>query len=918
MKEDLKAVLATPCQDPLFLTSVFLRVLNSSKDQEIVELLDLKKEAELSFLSDISGLQDSLLFRFKRRAFLVAKYLVDEKGELEKSRLAYVITLLTKKGNIAYPGGTSDASMSLHLLSVLQKFQKDPSLYQLIRKFKVPLCHHFAEDLIKDSLGGIEGAALSDTDVRVSVLAACLTSLRQSVGSCFATAPAILIQTEQLENLLKDLYELLTSGKLKRTFGGVEFSVPLSPSSGGGDLLRQVDFSREDLMKSPGLLAAFQAAELSLEAAIKSLSQKKEKMRILDFIHEALLSYYALKEADIALYKKVQKALAHSQGTTGGVIGYLSKEKTKALEAMEKKEKIIQTVFKAFVDHPLLKAWEFTLASFSEIKMEFSRWNLYQSLGLHHEEAGGIGEVIYQSLQRKLEDSNKQVAEFQAEYEIAFDQLRATESLLKRASGESEARRLQIEHSARLHHMQACLDRRDQCYKEASWCASFFPFLIKEYDKKFQEYFQEIYDADMHEVQVGQYEDSPAGFRLVYKHGRSNASLWSMIYTAEQYVEVLTEFFLSIESQIGAELEGEEATTVLSSVTTAVVSHIQTEAFLRSAISRMSKAHGNQIEKKPWAYTSGGTMTTLLKTYYKREAEITEEARWVESETDLLVFILDVLKKIPLPLEDKIVQNRMGLLMYSPSHAFILYPYFSLLQKGWQENTFTYSWVRDQVILPRKQFYSSISLSLPEQVFLLEELGKKFPFIASRLKSVAYLEGVSVKDLRGQIINSLAGNFADQVDSFLYEMLPLTFTKEWKYIMAKLLDDFNQVEVSRLLELFPDPESFFIGAKRMQEIAKAMILILQDTVAFSFDLHEYIAKKAEVIFLAPPEPLFFADTNWTGYYFAFLVNPGTGELELWRIDRAGVQGVPMSTWKHWLNGEDRSAWHICLSPSEYA
>jgi len=41
------------------------------------------------------------------------------------------------------------------------------------------------------------------------------------------------------------------------------------------------------------------------------------------------------------------------------------------------------------------------------------------------------------------------------------------------------------------------------------------------------------------------------------------------------------------------------------------------------------------FEKKPWAYTSGGTLPTLLKTYFRREGTFSEETRWVESPQDL-------------------------------------------------------------------------------------------------------------------------------------------------------------------------------------------------------------------------------------------------------------------------------------------
>ena len=35
------------------------------------------------------------------------------------------------------------------------------------------------------------------------------------------------------------------------------------------------------------------------------------------------------------------------------------------------------------------------------------------------------------------------------------------------------------------------------------------------------------------------------------------------------------------------------------------------------------------MPKKPWAYTSGGTLQTLLRTYYRRDRDFTEETKRV-------------------------------------------------------------------------------------------------------------------------------------------------------------------------------------------------------------------------------------------------------------------------------------------------
>ncbi len=60
---------------------------------------------------------------------------------------------------------------------------------------------------------------LTDRHVICAILSALLCPLRQSVGSCFATAPAILVHEEQLELFLDDMQQLLYKGHSDSCFG---------------------------------------------------------------------------------------------------------------------------------------------------------------------------------------------------------------------------------------------------------------------------------------------------------------------------------------------------------------------------------------------------------------------------------------------------------------------------------------------------------------------------------------------------------------------------------------------------------------------------------------------------------------------------------------------------------------------------
>jgi hypothetical protein len=87
---------------------------------------------------------------------------------------------------------------------------------------------------------------------------------------------------------------------------------------------------------------------------------------------------------------------------------------------------------------------------------------------------------------------------------------------------------------------------------------------------------------------------------------------------------------------------------------------------------------------------------------------------------------------------------------------------------------------------------------------------------------------------------------------------------------------------------------------------------------FRYDYHQQIAQAAQKLGYAMPEPIIFADSNWVKDLFGFVINPGNGKLELWRMDVIGGEGVPMADWKQWLNGSKQEPqWGIYTRPYEY-
>lgn len=796
------------------------------------ELFDFPGEEALS-----SSFSPSYSFRAKRRAIRLAQFLLNDEGKLH--RLDEAARFLEERGNL--PFQYSDAAITAHMKRVVSKLREDRFLASLLSQFTLPI-HPEQESQIAATLG-IERLK-SDRDLIWGILSALLCPLRQSVGSCFATAPAILIHEHYPELFLTDLQALLTKGVITRVIAGTEYTVPISPSPGIGTF------------RSP-----FLPAYPPFEAALSAIGLKGEGKGV------------TFEERLLSLLKGEQRLGQEEQ------------------EASFKRGRV---VFVAFTEHLLLKTWEFTLASLVDVKTEFSGWNLYASLGLRLEEPGGIGSLTYQVLNQRLEEANQELQKKQVEFEISYDQVKATERLIKSGAGPAEGRRLKNEHQARVYELLNAEKERDKWALRAEKIAHFYNYFLDQIIEQFPKQFQEAYDPEMRENSLRDYDDCPAGFRLLNKHGRTHAPSWSFIRNGEEYTRALRSFFVFLESSCRGEVNWEGGEELLSHLITTILHHIDRREFLPLALSRVATAHknGNAL---PWAYTSGGTLPTLLKTYFRREGEITEISRWVESPEDLLIFFLETLKGLPPVSAAPFLRDSSArMLATSPTHAFSLLPGLPRFRKGWEDAGFTYTWVRDTLLRPGQAFWKKSSLTPADAYSVAEWISRRLTPAAAQqfLSTFSFREG-TLQQLRAHLQELLPPQALSLIDQTLYERLPIIHPEQMKGHSHKIP---------------PHP---------MDRLTLHNFLVAEFPEISRVDAHKEVASLLRTLGFAPPEPLIVGDTNWPGLYFAFGVHPSLGTLDLLVTDIHGITGSTLPDWRSYLDGTNRSPWTLLPYTYEY-
>lgn len=977
---DILSAIKVPLIDPQFPLRIFSAVtkerkLAQTKDGDNLRRVCAEEYGDLSRRLDNTKIQESCSVRNILKTRRLANLLINDKGELLSSLLPRVIDHLTQFLHSLGPERQYDSKRHEHIIKVLSALQNNPELARALKRISKPYFNPWAEQLIRDTLQLPPHISITDAHARRAALAAWSCFLRQNVGSCFATAPAIIVHEEQPEQFLIDLAELLGTGRLKRTYGGIEYSVPLSTSWGAGDLRKilllvyDLKHDEQAVWNAPGLIVALEGIGfLEGEELIKAKTEKtkefilnafpewNEKKPYLYASAEEILRRVIMKqnhvtEEDIKEFENRPRAMIHTSLLMQTAPTSLGSKSEASLNFQQQFQRAMD-LFKAMADNALLKAWEFTLASFSEIKSEFTRWNLYASLGLETEEPGGIGQCLYHIVQQKLERANEKVHEYQFEYEQLYGQIQQLEMRIRSASTEKEAQWIRVEYQSKVNEFQLLQEMRDNAHAQAQTYANLINLLIEKYDTLFPQYFQEVYDADMHEVNVGPYDDSPAGFRLLYKHGRTSTAQWTKIKTPQEFVDALANFFISTEQElVSHELLGHMESDI-AEIVTALVTHVRTNEFLETAFTRMAKAHNtlpirdplehlDQIEKKPWAYTSGGTMSTLVSCYYRREQKPTEVARWVENPMELFVFLVDTIKQIPYKTMEDFVKNpEKSMLMHSPSHAFLLKPGLSPFKEAWQAEFFTYTWLRDNLTKPRWNFVNDISLSGDEMDYLIQQLQESVPrdYRHNFIRAFKYMQGpMSSSQFRSHLVGEFAFNRGlqsrgqpvlpnDAIDSALYTLLPLTPYHKIMERTQAILSRQPKIANDKLIDIMTAIDehtnhlgSGFISAQQLQEICIAFLSLAYDSTSFPQNIPSEILKVARQLGFAMPAPIIFADSNWVKEMFAFVVNPGTEEVELWRVDPLGRTGFPMSSWQQWLNGTRKDAlWGIYTRPYEYS
>lgn len=881
----------------------------------------------------VSQLHEPVLIRNIHFCRALALRIIDAQGGIDRARLQECIQGLSRYRYCVDPCSLYESRARGHALALLQRLATEQALGKALLAIRAPSDNPHAQDLVRHTLALPERSALTDAHARQACLCVLLSYFRQNVGSCFATAPGIIVQTNHPRQLLQDLHALLDTAKLERYFDGAGLEVPLSRSAGIADYKKPIapcpdpPASMRRFSHSPALGAALQAAGL-----LTHLSAEQRRQTLTDWLTpaardyaarhgdrplsvEQLLKWIGMRAFDIDEADLQRHALSPAPIIQDGMLMHLSfvrNEKHDACAAFLHAFGQMETAFKRYGENPLLKAWEYTLASLTDHTSGFTRSNLYHSLGIDPGQPYGIGHIVQLSIQELLDEYNNLIARHAREHE----QLAMRAYSLQHRLNTSDSRSwpyLRMDYNQVIRELREAERSARQAHHTAHYLASLFHRLLNRYLGWFAEFFQEIYDPDLHGDSEGNHADAPAGFRLYFKPTRSQSSQWQAIHDEKTFAQALQEFFRVTEISLLAE-EDKSVHDALRDVVTRIVRHIMDPEFMRQAQQRLAASKGGPSrlgrDCTPWAYISGGSVETLLQAYLRTGRDAQEWSRHIEDPAELFEFTVSCLRQIHA--HEKQPSKQAGRLhdvvMCSPTHAFSLKPFCAPFQQCWRAAADARSWLDAHVLLPARQFYRGISLDAAMQQHLLAQLTEQ----ALSLPGMRWPAAASPAQFRRRVLEAFPPgrpqrHVAELLDGLLYRSLPLISGDQALRHCGRLLKQ-AKLHGPRLPAVLGDlfaalPPRPYWGAEALQKLALGALFAERQCLFAEEDWQQRIADAARHLRLAAPQPILFADSNWFGWEFAFVYNPGSDELDIWQCDYLGRQAQPVSL-------EKRGEWQI--------
>lgn len=933
---------------------IFNHLQQPTQSQSLEALFCQEDSSFLDFAT--THLQSPLEAHLIQLTRKLAAYLLSDQGEIELNRVVSCIKHFSKCTYPLGPDRYEATPAREHILKMLITIQESNTLRDSINHLFLP-SYPSVHTMIRETLGLDSTISLQPYHVKQAVLSALFSHLRQDVGSCFASALAIVIQQEYPERLIKDLTELLSTGKLSRTIAEQTVFAHMNLFPCIGELFKPIHILDlypkpiQCLAKAPGLQKAFLATNilspenvesqiqqlLSQEPLLQKLKQTSGIITVHDILQISLLHHFKLSEQEV-LY-----VLLHD--------GLHKNNLAQHLQQSPKKQTIYQYIeayeqacrgFTSTTQNRLLKCWEYTLATLAEANLSTTTQHLMVALGMDANEDASLAALLQDYFQNTITSLKELLLKCEQTYNSAKAQLDYIERRISQPINDQESKILSLDHIRFRQEVNQALNEWNLLQNKINKLGSCSAFLLSFYTKTLSQYFKSCYDPLIQEFTYT-YTDAPSGFRILYTHGRSHPHTWEPLYSINEFIQALTDFFSSTERDL---LEKHPAAGIEEEISHCIqhlIAFLHTPRFQIASINRILKKHNqpenpnilNHLETifyTPWVYISGGTVSSLISNYFENQQPITQINKTAENAHELAAFFSDALKDLPVGIQQYLEKNH-NLIVSSPTHTFSIMANDPLFKDAWSNDWYSYTWLRDIWVKKQRLFIQSIVYSQAEIRQFIEtfcsqqhmnsdilsacldfcsDYSLTIPEFYEKMNRFFKQLFPNNTELLALLDRRLSAQFVHVTPYLSEQQLPQAIAEVSQYLGISSRITFEKFK--DLIEQFV-PKFSLLSSDDFRHIYMGLLMKSYQHIYTEEDLYVRLTSAMRHHQLTYPAPLLFGDTNWAHTYFGFILHPGTEEIDLWQFNYAGLKGRP-------INKKSRvftltTPWQLFSNPIDY-
>jgi hypothetical protein len=909
-----------------------------------------------------TGLQKAAISRNTASAKETATRLINSEGKIGED----FDKLLKEVGDLP------DSPYRKQLSKMLNRLKTDKTLSETITSIPKPDKKNPINGFIRATLGLKKDEEVTEVHARQAAMSALLAEIRQhDVGSCFGTAIAIRVHDEQPERFLKDIAEMMKTGKLERTVDGKKIEIPINSKMSTRQVDQMIKLKRSDpkvgkdvaLHEAPGFVAGLGALGIeankckeAFDAALLDLRDSKET-KIKNAIAAVKVNG---KTKRVALDSKARKEFER-----------------KAMEALREApdSTIEELIAKIGLDGEQINeakgaygkydTAESDLVTPTEVlrRVAMKRNNLTEKDLLNRERQ----QVLAAQVRARVGDTSKEAQKLFSEYERLTDALHVKAADFEKLDEELDAARESYlglqdnrllrawEYSVGTMAEKGTAPRQKARLKDTT-CSAVNEQLVKIVNKvsggigtkkedmlldatlDLQNKFKALFEA---QIQTG-YDPSAQGelsedgasdrgaFTLYDTTGATNSDDWIKIGDERGYADMVSGLMMQAWHEVYGKSKDDTMKEHARLLADELAEAARTGEFMKAVKEKTKEEF--KTEQKPWEAVVGNLSENLLPVYYEKDKPEIEEEKPVDS-TQLLNFLVKNAKSMWGEIKDGVEKNPEGATvpMSGGPHSFNLRPGSPALKQALESDKDPGEWISTKIEAEKEKAKGQRETKLTPAIkaSLFDSLFEGFP---TGLRD--FLEGkVNEKCKDGGTIDEL--NQAIQAECTTPEkkaemghkvalamtqlVLPPVDADKVEATIEKCLKSLNLSEENQKTVLVKVKEAVLkegVKSASMAELEKAVATVLKsenietDEAEAAKKVNQALRKSIE------PPGIVFADTNWGGgdhhTVFSMVTNPITDVLELWQMAEDGSSPKKLDE-KTWVT----STWKMPKSPDSF-